>query len=109
MNKFKQVLIDGHQMSLAGGPEVIKFEQVSSDSHQMSLAEGPLGWGWGFLSREVPFPRGALYSEVQCPIGNRHMGYPPGQTDTTENITFSGLRWRAVNIQYSVLMVKKID
>ena len=39
---------------------------------------------------------GCLYGEVQCIIGNGHMGSPCGQTDTTENITFSQLRWQAV-------------
>ena len=42
MNKFEQVSIDDHHMSLAGpgGPEMNKFEQVFSDGHQMSLAKG---------------------------------------------------------------------
>ena len=44
-----------------------KLEQVSSDGHRMSLAEG----------------RGSLYSEVECIMGNGHMGPPPGQIDTT--------------------------
>ena len=51
-----------------------KFEQVSSDDHQMSLA------GAGrFLSSEVPCLEeraGALYSKVQCIMGNGHMGSP---------------------------------
>ena len=45
--------------------------------------------------------RGSLYSEVQCIMGNGHMGplpYPVDRkmTDTTENITFPQLRWPVV-------------
>ena len=41
---------------------------------------------------------GVRYGEVQCIMDNGHMGpLPPcRQTDTTENITFPQLRWRAV-------------
>ena len=40
------------------------------------------GWEW------------ALYSEVQCIMGNDHMGTPVNrQTDTTKNITFLQLHW----------------
>ena len=51
--------------------------------------------------RGVPFlmswkGAGALYSEVQCIMGNGHMESPHGQTDSNENITFPQLRWRAV-------------
>ena len=55
-----------HRMSVPGGGglQVNKFEQVSSDSHQMSLAGS---WGG-------PWPgEGALYSEVQCIMGNSPM------------------------------------
>ena len=42
MNKFEQVSIEDHQMSLAGvqgrGGPVNKFEQVSIEDRQMSLA-----------------------------------------------------------------------
>ena len=65
-----------------------KFEQVSSDGHQMLLIRKgsrcteKSGGGGGFLHSEVP-RRGdgwrggclALYSEVQCIMGNGHM--PP--------------------------------
>ena len=47
------------------------------------------GCGW------VP---GGLYSEVQCIMGNGHMGpaSPSLRIDTTENVTFPKLGWRAV-------------
>ena len=38
----------------------------------------------------------SLYGEVQCILGNGHMGTPEQtdrQTETTENITFPQLRW----------------
>ena len=39
---------------------------------------------------------GAMYSEVQCIMGNGHMGTPQNRmTDTCENITIPKLRWRA--------------
>ena len=44
-------------------PQTNKFEQVSSDHHQMSLAEGESGLG-------------EPYNEIQCIIGNGHMGTP---------------------------------
>ena len=44
------------------GSQVNQFEQVSSLGHQMSLA--------GIR----PLYRGGLYSEVQCILGNGHMG-----------------------------------
>ena len=61
-----------------------KLKQVSSDHHQMSLAGGPRSdvQGQG---------EGALYSEVQCIIGNGHMAMDR-QTHTYENITFPQLR-----------------
>ena len=34
-----------------------------------------VGQGWGSLSSEVSYP-GRLYSEVQCIMGNSHMGPP---------------------------------
>ena len=43
-----------------------------------------------------------LYSEVQCIMGNGHMGPPPqwteSRTDMSENIIFPQLRGRAVMI-----------
>ena len=50
---------------VGGGPctgSMNKFEQVSSDGHQMS--RGGVGWDRG------------LHSEVQCIMGNGHMGTP---------------------------------
>ena len=41
----------------------------------------------------------AIYSEVQCTMGNGHMGLNPcEQADMTENITFPQLLWRVVNL-----------
>ena len=51
MNKFEQVSSDGHQMSRRGCPHVPCVEGVE------------LG--------------GALYIEVQCIMGNGHLGTPP--------------------------------
>ena len=48
------------------GPQVNQLEQVSSLGHQMSLAGVRLLY------------RGGLYSEVQCILGNGHMGTPCG-------------------------------
>ena len=36
--------------------------------------------------------------EMQCIMGNSHMGTPCEQTDISENITLLQLRWRAVKI-----------
>ena len=41
---------------------------------------------------------GGLYSEVQCIMGNGHIGTPYEQTDTSENIIFPQLRRRVVKI-----------
>ena len=72
-----------------------KFEQVSSDDHQMSLEGMP-----GLLSRGgareswVSCPGGqALYSKIQCIMGNGHMGTAmhrktDWRTDMPENIIF---------------------
>ena len=46
-----------------GGPQANTFEQVSSDGHHMSLA-------------------GAMYSEVQCIMGNGNMVTPPVDRQT---------------------------
>ena len=98
------------------GPQVNKFEQISSLGHQLSLGGGPRTvrshvWGGGRVGM-VPVlvgfpcrvwgglgPVGALYVEVQCIMGNCHIGTPVGrQTDTTENIFFPQLHRRAVNM-----------
>ena len=39
---------------------------------------------------------GGLYNEVRYIMGDGHMGTPSGQTDRTEQIIFTQLRWRAV-------------
>ena len=75
-----------------GGPVVNNFEQVSSDGHQMSLAGTGVPVmresmsGGDSLYSEVPCPEvglegggavgGGLLSEVQCIMGNVHMGLP---------------------------------
>ena len=58
--------------------QVNKFEEVFSVCHQISLTGAPIshirggGGGWG---------KGGLYSEVQCIIGNGHIGIPPPWTE----------------------------
>ena len=47
------------------------------------------GWGGGRATAGVP-----LYSEIQCIIGNGHMGPPGEQIDMTENIAFQQLCWQ---------------
>ena len=71
-----------HGMSLqGGGHQISKFKKVSNDDHQMSLADGGQGLGvpclmsWGGLGLR------ALYSQVQCIMGNGHMGTPCKQAD----------------------------
>ena len=50
------------------------FEQVSSLGHQMSRAGG-----------QGPVQKRALYGEVQCIMGNGHMGpAPPSRTKHNE-------------------------
>ena len=76
-------------------PEVSKFEQASSDGHQLLLVkEGGgvlvqwglgVGWGGGVLDR--------------MPV-NRMTNW---QTDTTENITFPKICWRAPKITMLLL------
>ena len=99
------------------GPQTNKFEQVSSDGHQMSLAgaPGPRGvpclMSWGARARArgpicdvqgagTRTEEGALYNEIQCTMGNGHMGTPSPcqQTDTNKNMTFLQLRWRVVKM-----------
>ena len=59
-----------------------KFEQVSIGGHQMSLAGGPMFIGGGKArvgTRGVPLShvlRGVLFSEDHCIMGNGHMGNP---------------------------------
>ena len=66
-----------------GAQEMNKFEQVYSIDHQMSLAGGG---GWGLYTalgeRGGSEAEGVLHSEVECIMGNAHMGQPPprGQT-----------------------------
>ena len=76
-----------------------KFEHVSSPTNQMFLGAGALYRGETMaMYRGRLCTEGALYNEVQCIMGNGHIG-PPGQTDMTENITFLQLRWRAVKMR----------
>ena len=44
-----------------------------------------------------PESGGGMYSEVQCIMGNDHVGFPlkEWQTDMIENITFPQLLWQA--------------
>ena len=79
--------------------------EVSSDCYQMSLVEGRTRAGWGEALSAISGRGGwdgggALYCEVQCIMGNGHMGTPSLWTDTTENITFPQLHWRAVTIKH---------
>ena len=73
-----------------GGSEVKKFEKVCSDGHQISLAGGSLRshvWEES-LSSYVWVAKagtGSLYSEVQCIVGNGHIGM-------YDSITFLQLR-----------------
>ena len=78
-------------------PEVNNLEQVSTDGHQMSLAErgraslalyselpcrGGGGSWLGDPAQRAPISRvGALYSDVQCIMGNGHIGSSYEQTD----------------------------
>ena len=54
----------------------------------------------GSLYNRVPCPGagGSLHSEVQCIMGNGHMGPPCEQRDITENITFKQLQWYLVRM-----------
>ena len=81
-----------------GGRQVKKFEKIFSDSNLMSLEGGtgpggshvwrPQGVGaWGGSGRAV--------QEVQCITASSLVNK---QTNTTENITFPQLCWRAVKI-----------
>ena len=74
-----------------------KFEQVSSDGHQISLAGRPELGG-------VPcLVSGGPYSEVQSTMINGHMGTPSPceQTNLIQNITFPQLGWRSVKISFA--------
>ena len=69
-----------------GDPHVNKYE----------LAGGLMSdfMGAGPWTKAGP---GALYSEVQCMIGNSYTETPPPrheETDASENITFPKLRWQ---------------
>ena len=74
--------------------------QMSSSGVPSShvLGAGPVEGG-PQVSCVVPGQWGSVYSEVQCIMGNGHMGTPPWthtHKHTCENITFPQLRWRAV-------------
>ena len=71
----KCTCFSGYQMSvLWGGRQVNKFEQVSSNSHQMSLAGDRAGVGGPMSDAHGAGLGVGLYSEVQCIMGNGHMG-----------------------------------
>ena len=79
-----------------GGPQVNKFEQVFSNCHQMSLAGGWAGGVTCLVSRGGDEARACTVRSNASwvmvtwgPTLNR-------MTETTENITFLQLRWRAV-------------
>ena len=79
--------VANHQMSALvrfGVPQMNNFEQLSRLGHQMSLAGNvgqDQGQGGGSLYRGEPRVRAIggcfLYGEVQCIMGNGHMGPPP--------------------------------
>ena len=81
--------VANHQMSALvrfGVPQMNNFEQLSRLGHQMSLAWNvgqDQGQGGGSLYRGEPRVRAIggcfLYGEVQCIMGNGHMGPPPLQ------------------------------
>ena len=64
-----------HGLEGEWGPKVNKLEQVSSDGHQMSLVEGK--WGPCPVRSMSGGGLGFLYSEIQCIMGNGHMGPLP--------------------------------
>ena len=66
-----------------GGLEINKFEQVFSEGHQMSLVGGSLYSEVSCL--EGVGPRlGVLASDIQCIIGNGHMGLLPALNRMTD-------------------------
>ena len=93
-------------------PQMNKFEQVSIDHHQMSVAGGlvpvwcPGGVGSGLISRGggrspclmfrgvVPYHRAYLMMHLMSPNPNS----PCGQTDACEDITFPQLNLWAVKM-----------
>ena len=83
-------------MSLVG-----QYNLVQGGQHIEGQGQGRIWeeWVWGPVEGWGGGKAGALYNEVQCILGNGHMGpHLCEQTDRTENITFPQLRWRAVNI-----------
>ena len=100
--------IASHQVSarVGGGGyrSCIRFSReqvwtgIQSRPQDVTSKGGTLHRGWG--RGRTPFRGGPLQSEVQCIVGNGHMGPPlvNRQTNVTENITLLRLRWRAVII-----------
>ena len=83
------------------GPQVNKFVQVSTDGHQMSLAgdEARAGGVLCLMSGEGGTGSCTMRSNasrVMVTWGPPSPSHPYDQTDTSENITFPQLRWRAV-------------
>ena len=91
---------NSQQMSalVAGGPSC---EYTWTSVQWWSPVLSPAGG----LHSEVPCPsRVRLYSEIQCIMGNGHMG-PPLWTDRHYwKITFPQLRWRVVNIREGLFL-----
>ena len=91
-----------------GGPQLNKLEQVYSLGHQMSVLLRVLCLQEARVRRahysEVPcLGWRSLYGEVQCIMGNGHMGLLVNrQADTTENITFPKLSCRVGNNVYYI-------
>ena len=103
-------------MSLLGACTERSNEHVSSDDHQVSIAGGARARVESTMSHVWEGARvgsyhvsclaggtgaepggGSMYTEVQCTMGNGHMGHSCGQTEwqthMTENIAFPQLHW----------------
>ena len=85
-----QMCFNSHQMSaLVGGPETNKFEEIHRDGYHMVTGVPVQSRDElkGSLYSEVSCLVGP-YSEVQCAMGNGHMGAPrkDRQTHTSDNI-----------------------
>ena len=97
ISKFEHVSSDDHKVSLAGGA------RARLGGYHVSCLGGGQGWELPCLMSGVSGGTGAepgggfMYSEVQCIMGNGHMGHPCGQTEwqthVTENIAFPQLHW----------------
>ena len=99
MRTADRTYFNSHQMSALVRGEGLQVNSLQSWSPDVITRMG--GDGVSTVRSHVQGV-GALYSEVQCIMGNGHMGHLPGQndrqTDTTENITFLQLHFRAAII-----------